>query len=76
MQTLCVAEAGELAGACRRCEGEACRDGTLLELEDEVADMLIVTGVFAERAGIDVDAAVTRESAVIYPRDWREVRDE
>jgi NTP pyrophosphatase (non-canonical NTP hydrolase) len=79
VQALCVAEkAGELAGAYRRYAGRARRAGTLRELEGEVADVLIVTAVFAvfaERAGIDIDAAACK-LAVIYSRGWREVRHE
>ncbi len=73
VQALCVAEeAGELVGAYRRWAGKARRTGTRRELEDEVADVLIVTACFAERAGIDLDAAVATKLAVIYSRGWRE----
>jgi NTP pyrophosphatase (non-canonical NTP hydrolase) len=72
-QALGVAEeAGELVGAYRRWSGRARRTGTLRELADEVADVLIVTAVFAERAGIDLDEAIARKVAVIYARGWRE----
>jgi NTP pyrophosphatase (non-canonical NTP hydrolase) len=73
VQALCVAEeAGELVGAYRRWAGKARRTGTRRELEDEVADVLIVTACFAERAGIDLDAAVAAKLTVIYSRGWRE----
>ncbi len=73
VQALCVAEeAGELVGAYRRWAGKARRTGTRRELEDEIADVLIVTAVFAERAGIDLDAAIAAKLAVIYTRGWRE----
>lgn len=76
-QALCVAEeAGELVGAYRRYVGNARRAGTLRELQDEVADVLVVTAVFAERAGIDINADVARKLAVIYSRGRRKVRDE
>src|SRR5581483_4201565 len=53
VQALCVAEeAGDLVGAYRRWAGKARRTGTRRDLEDEVADVLIVTACFAERAGI------------------------
>jgi NTP pyrophosphatase (non-canonical NTP hydrolase) len=72
VQALCVAEeAGELVGAYRRWAGKARRTGTRRELEDEIADLLIVTAVFAERAGIDLDAAIAAKLAVIYSRGWR-----
>jgi NTP pyrophosphatase (non-canonical NTP hydrolase) len=76
VQALCVAEeAGELVGAYRRWAGKARRTGTRRELEDEVADVLIVTAVFAERAGIDLDAAIAAKLTVIYSRGWREEDD-
>jgi NTP pyrophosphatase (non-canonical NTP hydrolase) len=73
VQALCVAEeAGELVGAYRRWAGKARRTGTRRELEDEIADVLIVTAVFAERAGIDLNAAVAAKLAVIYSRGWQQ----
>ena len=73
VQALCVAEeAGELVGAYRRWAGKARRTGTRRELEDEIADVLIVTACFAERAGIDLDAALAAKLAVIYNRGWRD----
>jgi NTP pyrophosphatase (non-canonical NTP hydrolase) len=72
VQALCVAEeAGELVGAYRRWAGKARRTGTLADLEDEVADVLIVTAVFAERAGIDINDVITRKLTRIYRRGWR-----
>ncbi len=73
VQALCVAEeAGELVGAYRRWAGKARRRGTRQELADEVADVLIVTAVFAQRAGIDLTSAVTAKLEKIYARGWRE----
>ena len=73
VQALAVAEeAGELIGAYRRWTGRARRTGTLRDLEDEVADVLIVTAVFAERAGININDAIPRKLATIYRRGWRE----
>jgi hypothetical protein len=34
--------------------------------------VLIVTAVFAERAGIDLDAAIAAKLAVIYSRGWQQ----
>jgi NTP pyrophosphatase (non-canonical NTP hydrolase) len=65
-------EAGELIGAYRRWSGHARRSGTLAELAAEVADVLIVTSIFAELAGIDVNEAVRAKVAKIYSRGWRE----
>lgn len=73
VQALCIAEeAGELIGAYRRYAGKARRAGTLEDLEHEVADVLIVTAVFVERAGIDIDQAVADKLAIIYRRGWQE----
>lgn len=73
VQALCVVEeAGELAGAYRRWAGKARRTGTLGALEDEVADVLIATAVFAHRAGIDIEEAVARKYRVICSRGWQE----
>ncbi len=73
LQVICVCEeAGELAGAYRRWAGKARRKGTFEELCDEVADVLIVTAVFAHRAGIDIDEAVAVKQEKIYSRGWRE----
>jgi NTP pyrophosphatase (non-canonical NTP hydrolase) len=72
-QALSVAEeAGELVGAYRRWSGRARRTGTIRELADEIADVLIVTAVFADRAGIDLHAAITAKLTVIYSRGWRD----
>lgn len=73
VQAICVAEeAGELMGAYRRWAGKARRTGTFEELEAELADLLIVTAVFAERLGISISDAVAAKLAVIYERGWRE----
>lgn len=73
LQAICVGEeAGELLGAYRRWSGQARRKGTLAELEDEVADVLIVTSVFAERAGILIEDAVAAKLEKIYSRGWKE----
>jgi NTP pyrophosphatase (non-canonical NTP hydrolase) len=71
VQALCVAEAaGQLIGAYRRWARPCATTGTRRDLEAEVADVLIATAVFAERAGIDLDQAIARKLAVIYTRGW------
>lgn len=73
IQALCVAEeAGELVGAYRRYAGRARRSGTLAELAEEVADVLIATAVFAQRAGIDISEAIRSKLRVIYSRGWKD----
>lgn len=72
-QAMCVAEeAGELVGAYRRWRGRARRLGTKEDLEHEIADVLIVTAVFARRAGIDIDQAVFDKLEIIYNRGWQD----
>lgn len=73
LQAICVAEeAGEVLGAYRRWSGQARRGGTKAELEDEIADLLIVTAVFAERAEIIISKAVSAKLEKIYSRGWKE----
>jgi NTP pyrophosphatase (non-canonical NTP hydrolase) len=73
VQVLVLAEeAGELVGAYRRWAGKARRTGTRRDLEDEIADVLISTALVAERAGIDLNQAVTAKLGVIYTRGWRQ----
>lgn len=73
VQALCVAEeTGELVGAYRRWAGKARRSGTFRDLEDEVADVVISTAVFAERAGIDLNTVIRRKLSSIYSRGWRD----
>jgi NTP pyrophosphatase (non-canonical NTP hydrolase) len=73
IQALCVAEeAGELVGAYRRWAGKARRKGSFRDVEDEVADVLLTTAVFAVRAGVDLDAVVERKLTEIYSRGWSE----
>jgi NTP pyrophosphatase (non-canonical NTP hydrolase) len=73
IQALCVAEeAGELVGAYRRWAGKARRTGTLEELAHEIADLLIVTAIFAEMTGIDINRAIDDKLRIIWSRGWKE----
>jgi NTP pyrophosphatase (non-canonical NTP hydrolase) len=73
VQALCVAEeTGELIGAYRRYTGKARRNGTLEEISDEIADVLITTAGLAEVMNIDLDQAVEAKLKVIYSRGWQE----
>lgn len=65
-------EAGELVGAYRRYTGKARRNGSLAEVEGEVADVLIGTAILAACLGIDIDKAVEDKAAVIFSRGWSE----
>lgn len=73
VQALCVAEeAGEMVGAYRRFTGRARRLGTHEELAHEIADVLIVTAIFAELVDVDIDEAIASKLTVIYSRGWKE----
>lgn len=73
VQAICVAEeAGELLGAYRRWAGKARRTGSFSDVEDEIADVLIVTAVFAAQLGVDIDKAVENKLQIIYSRGWKE----
>ncbi len=67
-----VEEAGEAAGAYRRWRGCARRKGTIEELEDEIADVLLTTCILALNLGIDIDQAVMNKVDKIYSRGWNE----
>ena len=73
LQALGVAEeAGELVGAYRRWSGRARRKGSFEDMAQEVADVIIVTAIFAQRVGIDLEKAVADKLTVIYSRGWKE----
>jgi NTP pyrophosphatase (non-canonical NTP hydrolase) len=75
VQAICVGEeAGELLGAYRRWAGKARRTGTLAEVSQEIADMLIVTGVFAVMMGIDIEEAGGRTRSTTSPTCWTSPR--
>jgi NTP pyrophosphatase (non-canonical NTP hydrolase) len=73
VQAISVAEeAGEVMGAYRRWAGLARRSGSKGELGEEIADLLIVTAVFAELTDIDIAQAVQAKLKIIYSRGWSE----
>jgi NTP pyrophosphatase (non-canonical NTP hydrolase) len=73
VQAMCVAEeAGEFLGAYRRYTGRARRNGSLEDLEHEIADVLIATAVFAEQFGVDINQVVEDKLRIIYSRGWKE----
>lgn len=65
-------EAGEAVAAIRRWAGLARRRGTLLEVEQELADVVITAFVTAEAVGINLPTAVERKLSEIFARGWRE----
>jgi NTP pyrophosphatase (non-canonical NTP hydrolase) len=73
IDAICIAEeAGELLGAYRRWAGKARRSGSFEDVRKEIADVLIVTAVFAADLGIDIDQAVQDKLEIIYSRGWKE----
>lgn len=65
-------EAGEAVGAYRRYSGTARRKGTLAELADELADVLIATTAFARRLGLSTEQIIQNKLDVVYSRGWKE----
>lgn len=64
-------EAGETVGALRRYLGIARRPGTLIELEDEMADVIFAAYLLAHYADVDLNAALQRKAEKIFTRGWR-----
>ncbi|GAA1026686.1 hypothetical protein GCM10009557_05300 [Virgisporangium ochraceum] len=68
-QILCLAEeVGEAIQAYRRATGRARQPATWESVAEELADIVIVTRVTAELAGIDLDTAIKRKLAAIEAR--------
>ena len=65
-------EAGETVGALRRYLGLARRPGSLIELEDEIADVVFTAYLLAHYTGSDLDVAIHRKAEKIFSRGWRE----
>lgn len=72
VQVMCVAEeAGELVKAYRRYARKARRIGTLADVKDEIADVLIVTSILAYMLNVDLNQAVNDKLDVIWSRGWK-----
>lgn len=72
-QVLALAEeVGEFVGAYRRHAGLARRSGTAVEMQAELADVVITAYVTAEELGFDLDQAIADKLEIIYSRGWRE----
>jgi NTP pyrophosphatase (non-canonical NTP hydrolase) len=68
-QVLCLAEeVGEAVQAYRRATGRARSEGSWADVAEELADIVIVTRVTAELAGIDLDAAIKSKLETIKAR--------
>ena len=67
------AQAGDLAAAYRRWASRGSCPGALRDVvEGEVATVLLVTAIFAEMAGIDIDRAIGRQVALTRSRGGQE----
>lgn len=67
-----AAEAGEAVGAYMRYTGQARRNGTKEEFEDELADVIVTAFATAYVAGSDPDVFIERKLRVIFERGWKE----
>lgn len=65
-------EAGEAVGALRRYLGLARRNGTLEELESELADVVFTTYLLAHYIEINLDEALLAKAEKIFSRGWRD----
>lgn len=69
---MCMAEeAGEAVKAARRYMGLARTVGTIEDLRDELADVLIATAGVAHMFGIDLNSAVGRRAEYVLARPVR-----
>lgn len=67
-----AAESGEVMGAYMRYTGQARRNGTKEEFEDELADLIITAFATAYVAGSDPDVFIERKLRRIFERGWKE----
>lgn len=71
-QVMCLAEeVGEFVGAYRRWAGMARRSGPWSDVEDELADVIIVAMCTADAFGIDIRSALTRKLHILVTRGWK-----
>ena len=72
-QVLCVAEeAGEFVGAVRRNMGLARRNGSMQDVEDELADVIISAFVAGAALNIDIEKAIKSKLDKVMSRGWKE----
>jgi NTP pyrophosphatase (non-canonical NTP hydrolase) len=70
---LCVAEeAGEFVGAARRYHGYARRYGTIEQVAEEAADVIIATWIACFLLNIDIEKEVNKKWRKIFERSFRE----
>lgn len=65
-------EAGEFVGAYRRWTGQARRTGTVQEMYEELADVIITAFVTAHELEVDVDAVIAAKLDKVHTRGWRD----
>ena len=69
-------ETGEFAEAYARYAGMARRSGTLEDVAQELADVVITAYIAARVIGIDLDQAWHAKAQVVLSRGWRETDDD
>lgn len=67
-------EVGEFVGAYRRWSGQARRSGTVEEVHEELADVIITAFVTAHELGVDIQQVIAAKLDIIHTRGWREPR--
>ncbi len=65
-----VGEAGEFAEAYRRYTGHARRTGSIQEVAEELADVVISAATCAAQLGIDLDEAVRAKRQIVLSRGF------
>lgn len=67
-----VGEAGEFTEAYRRYTGHARRPGSLEDVSQELADVIISAYVAGERLGIDLDSQIQAKQKIIMTRGFKD----
>lgn len=67
-------ESGEAVGAVLRYLNMTRRTGTLADVAEELADVVVCAATLAEAMGIDLERAVIDKSEKVMKRGWRDPR--
>lgn len=67
-----ASEVGEFVGAYLRWTGQARRHGLQIDVEHELADVVVTAYVIAHILNIDLDFAAAEKLAIVYQRPPRE----
>ena len=69
-------ESGEVIKALCRYVGISRKSGSVQEVEDELADVVLSAYLLAHYLPGDIDAAIARKAGADYLRGWRELEGE